>query len=126
MEPKELEAVVNAWILAQETYGEIGLDEDNPWPIEKVSDWHLEGNHELLWQFILTTYKRNLSASVQAMLAAGPLEDFLVNFGEMYIEQVETLSTKDPSFRHLLRGVWKNAMTDEVWSRIQALRTEIW
>lgn len=126
MKPIDLEEVVDAWILAQESNDDIALNEVNPWPIETVMDWRIEGKHDLIWRFILTIYKRNLSTKVQAMLAAGPLEDFLTDFGEVYIEQVEKLAQEDQNFNRLLGGVWQNAMTDNVWQRVQAVRKELW
>jgi len=91
-----------------------------------VSDWsyHREGEH--VWQFITATYKRDLPDKVFASLAAGPLEDLLAKQGPEFIERVEELARKDPKFNHLLGGVWRNAMTDEVWQRVQAARQDVW
>jgi hypothetical protein len=89
-------------------------------------DWHLNGEDELLWQFILNTYVRNLSGNVIAILAAGPLEDLLATVGPKYIDRVEQLARRDPKFNWLLGGVWKNNMTDEVWERVQAIRLNVW
>ena len=61
-----------------------------------------------------------------AVLAAGALEDLLVDFGESYIERVEELARKNLRFNHLLGGVWKNAMTDELWLCVQKARLSGW
>ena len=39
---------------------------------------------------------------------------------------IEELARKDPKFNYLLGGVWRNAMTDEVWQRLQAIRNHVW
>jgi hypothetical protein len=63
---------------------------------------------------------------VMALLAAGPLEDVLVRHGPAVIEEVETRARRRPQFRHLLGGVWKNAMKDEVWDRVCKARGKVW
>ena len=89
-------------------------------------DWALEGDGDRLWQFILEVYKRDLPDKVVAVLAAGPLEDLLAKRGVDFIDRVEELARKDPKFNQLLGGVWRNAMTDEVWQRVQAIRNHVW
>ncbi len=53
------------------------------------------------------------------LLAAGPLEDLLAENGEAVIAAAETLASNDPEFRKLLSGVWQNAMSDELFARLQ-------
>ena len=55
-------------------------------------------------------------------LAAGILEDFLVDHGEEYISVIEEIANREPKFHYLLAGVWKNKMADDVWQKIQAVR----
>jgi len=59
-------------------------------------------------------------------LAAGPLEDLLAAHGSKLIERIETEARKSPTFNLLLGGVWQNAMTPEVWGRVQAARLKVW
>ena len=61
-----------------------------------------------------------------ALVAAGPLEGVLVNHGPIIIEEVEERAARDPRFRHLLGGVWKNAMADEIWDRVCKAREAVW
>jgi hypothetical protein len=122
----ELETVVDAWIVATEAGRGTPECERNWWAISEVIDWKYEDKAELLWHFILAAYKRELSDEVLACLAAGPLEDLLSAFGSAYIERVEELARKDPQFNWLLGGVWRLAMTDEVWARVQAARLKVW
>jgi hypothetical protein len=94
--------------------------------IDKVMELHLDDEHDLLWNFILEAYPKEMSSRVFAVLAAGPLEDLLANFGSEYIDRVETLARQDPRFNELLGGVWRNSITEEVWERITGIRTKIW
>lgn len=72
-----------------------------------------------IWLLILEVLKRNRSDRIQEVLSAGPLEDLLAKHGEAMIDKVETEARSNPVFAQLLGGVWKNAMTDEIWARVQ-------
>ena len=60
------------------------------------------------------------------LLAAGMLEDFLVDHGEEYIGVIGEIARREPKFHHLLAGVWRNSMTENVWLKVQALRGPAW
>ena len=94
--------------------------------IERVSDLYLEGDHAALWKFILAAYPKEMSERVQAVFAAGPIEDLLAHFGPEYIDRVEVLARRDPKFNGLLGGVWRNTMADEVWDRVDGVRNNVW
>lgn len=89
-------------------------------------DLHLKKKHHELWKFIKHTYQQDLSDTVVANLAAGPLENLLSQFGEEYIDEIESLAKKDPKFKDLLGGVWQNNMSAGVWSRVCAVRGKAW
>ena len=61
------------------------------------------------------------STETMQNLSAGEVEDLLGRHGSEMISLVEAEAQRDPSFAKLLGGVWKNNMTDEVWSRLQAV-----
>ena len=126
MNDTELNKIADAWIAGEEGENDSPAREANWWAIERVMDWSIEGEDELLWQFILIVYNRNISEKVAALLAAGPLEDLLAYHGPKFIDQVEELARKDDKFNWLLGGVWRNDMTDEVWQRVQDIRKQIW
>jgi hypothetical protein len=121
----EWETLINAWIEAQESEERLSDDGLNPWPVDAVLDWHLDDNHEALWEFILRSFEKQMSDKAFGVLAAGPLEDLLADFGELYIQRVEELARKNPRFNHLLGGVWRNSMTDDVWDRVQKARLTV-
>lgn len=72
-----------------------------------------------LWDIILTILDKDPPMSVLAVLAAGPLEDYLATNKEKFIVNVENRAKEDPKFASLLGGVWQNAMTEETWTRVQ-------
>jgi hypothetical protein len=80
---------------------------------------------EELWQGILEVLSRNPSETVLGMLAAGPLEDLIHYHGPAYVEAIELEARRNPSFRHLLGGVWESS-TPEVWHRIESARGDSW
>jgi hypothetical protein len=61
-----------------------------------------------------------------AVLAAGPLEDLLAYHGSEFIDRVETEARRNPRFRDLLGGVWRNTITDDIWARVEKIRGPGW
>lgn len=127
MTDNDLNNLIDAWIAFYLEPEKAPEKKENWWAGEQVMGWMLpEDKPELLWQFIIAAYKRDMPDIAMASLAAGPLEDLLAHHGPEYIDRIETLVRQDPKFRHLLGGVWKNAMTDEIWQRVQAARIKAW
>ena len=75
---------------------------------------------EVAWSAILEILQRTRSEQALDNLAAGPLEDLLAKHGYQFIDRVEAEATRSSLFRHLLAGVWQNAMSGELWERVQA------
>ena len=113
------EQFIREWIKQQE---KSCADENSElhWTDDHLINLMLHGQFEELWNFVLRTYKRDLSQDVISILAAGPLEDILAKKGEEYIGRTELLAANDEKFKYLLGGVWQNSMSDEVWARVQA------
>ena len=126
MDETDLNQIVNAWIAAEDAERGSPECESNWWVVEQVMDWSLEREGEHLWRFITAAYQRHLSDKAVSVLAAGPLEDLLAKQAPEFIERVEELARSDPQFNYLLGGVWRNAMTDEIWQRVQAARYKVW
>ena len=74
------------------------------------------------WALISAIHLRDQSNAVSQSLCTGPLENLLSRHGPELIDTVAAFARKNPSFAMLLRGVWRHAMTDEVWDRVQAIR----
>ena len=81
---------------------------------------------EVAWPAILQVLGHELTEDQIAVLAAGPLEDLLAVHGPLFIERVEREAERNPRFNHLLGGVWQNQMTQDIWSRVQRARKEVW
>ena len=97
-------------------------------PEQEALSWVTDQEYELVrncpdeaWFLILEILRRNNSSQIVELLAAGPLEDLLAHHGERMIASVETEAKGNPEFARLLGGVWKNAMSEEVWSRVQTV-----
>ncbi len=81
---------------------------------------------EIAWPAILQILERELTEDQTAVLAAGALEDLLAVHGAQFIERVEYEALRNPRFNHLLGGVWRNEMSQEIWDRVQKARREMW
>ena len=63
------------------------------------------------------------SPYVLSIVAAGPLEDLLSDWGERLIDRLETDARVDPKLMAACAGVWKLYMPDDVWDRLRRLVT---
>ena len=103
---------------------EAARDEENDWAFLELNQICTR-DPELAWELILEIFRASDNERVRGVLAAGPMEDLLANFGAVVIERVEALANSDDSFRALLRGIWKNRMSSDVWQRVQACRGKV-
>ncbi|MET0121126.1 MAG: DUF6869 domain-containing protein [Candidatus Thiodiazotropha sp. 6PLUC9] len=109
---------IEEWIKHQvETYDDD--DAELHWTDDHLINLMLFEKVDELWKFVLQTYRKDLSQEVIGILAAGALEDVLALRGEEYIGRIELLAANDLKFKYLLGGVWQNAMSNEVWARVQ-------
>src|SRR5690348_1360229 len=60
------------------------------------------------------------------VLAAGPLEDLLVDHGPDFVDEVEELARRNPSFRLLLNGVWTSGVEASVVEQLAKYRNAPW
>jgi hypothetical protein len=81
---------------------------------------------DITWHAILEILKMSLSEDQLALLAAGPLETVLSKHGTSLIDRVEQEARNNSKFNHLLGGVWRQGKPEEVWSRVEKARSEIW
>jgi hypothetical protein len=75
---------------------------------------------------ILKTIPTDTSNHHFQVLAAGPLEDLLVNHGETYVEGIEALARKRPDFRLLLNGVWDGSIKPSVIKQLAKYMDNKW
>lgn len=77
-------------------------------------------------QFINTGIAEKNDYELLSNLAAGPLEDLLVRNGSKVIDRIEVIAKEDSEFRKCLGGVWQNAMSDELFERVQKYADHSW
>jgi hypothetical protein len=121
-DPVTRERFIDAWIAGTVAGPGTPDYEANWWAIEAVLVLPHD-DPEATWQFLLAVLQRKpLDPLAAANLAAGPLEDLLAQHGLAYIDRVEARARSDSDFNDLLGGVWKNAMPDQLWLRVQQAR----
>ncbi len=130
--PSDMDELVSGWISYQQiatepdvTSGDDRLQNEFFWAYQCAEDLYLDHPH-LGLDFIVEVLAKNPPAEVLGVLAAGPLEELLAWHGPAVIDRAESEAHRDPKFRRLLGGVWQNAMTDDIWERVQRLAPEKW
>jgi hypothetical protein len=53
------------------------------------------------------------------------MEDLLARHGAVFIERIESKAAQNPLFRHLLAGVWRNEIAQDIWDRVVAARGQV-
>lgn len=91
---------------------------DNFWAYHELSDL-VDDEPDSALLVMQMIWQSSDDQQVLTNLAAGPLEDFLVKHGELFIDQIEDLARRDNKLSMLLGNVWKNDIADLVWARIQ-------
>jgi hypothetical protein len=81
---------------------------------------------EVAWEAIQQILQRELTDEQVAILAAGPLENLLAFHGPAFIDRVEQQAQTNPRFNHLLGGVWRQEMDQNLWARIERVRRNVW
>lgn len=122
----EIAAWATAYIEAQ-TIPHIPADHPLWWAVERfMLVVGTDVSPEDCWKAILEVLARDPPKEVIGILAAGALEDLIASHGAEFIERIESESRRNPAFRHLLGGVWKNSSTPDVWARVEKARGQTW
>ena len=123
----EIDAWANAYISVQENSEVVSPDNPLWWALERFMPGSpiRRANAEDCWLAILEILVREPPPKILSLLAAGPLEDLIDDYGPEFIERIETESRRNPSFRRLLGGVWQSS-TPEIWARIQSAQGQRW
>ncbi|ROU08118.1 DUF6869 domain-containing protein [Lysobacter enzymogenes] len=119
-----LDAWVDAFIQLRMLPEGTDTGSDHPlwWADERTMFVLRPVDFETMWQFVMAVLARKPPGHVLGYLAAGPLEDMIACFGDYFIERIEDTARRDPAFRDLLHGVWKNRTPDALWERVKAAR----
>lgn len=78
-------------------------------------------SHESHWKFITTAFELAPDENL-GDIAAGPLEHVMWRHGDLYIDLIESMSQADPRFATMVDGCRQHKMSDENWTRIQAIQ----
>lgn len=112
--------LAEAWRTAQEAYdrGDINSSQWQAiFAVQRLADQ----DAETLWGLITEVLSLRPKEEVLEILAAGPLEDLISEFGAEMLSQIEARAETDEVFRALLSGVWIRTPTDAVGRRYEAL-----
>jgi hypothetical protein len=77
---------------------------------------------EAAWQAVLRIMQHELSEEQVSLLAAGPIEDLLTWYGVRFIDRIEAEAQRSSAFAHVLGGVWRRDIPQEIWQRVESAR----
>jgi hypothetical protein len=77
------------------------------WSVERFMRLPDKESAEDAWKAILEILARTRESEVLEILAAGPLEDLICEWGRLVIDRIEGEANRNPDFRALLAGVWE-------------------
>jgi hypothetical protein len=90
-------------------------------PITNALNAWIETEPERAWLFILLLIERAPSEHALQCIAAGPLEDLLVQHGAIFIDRVEHSAQTDQRFKRCLGNVWGHiGLNPEIHRRVKA------
>jgi hypothetical protein len=119
MDPRVCGEIADAWIKYHGSSRKRRADDDPDFEAWDRVDALVRADPEAAWQVIQAIWQRDQNDLILANLAAGPVEDLLVHHGRQFIGRVEEMARKEPVFRRLLGAVWRNAIREDVWSRLR-------
>jgi hypothetical protein len=115
LDPRDAAARAAAWLDHDRTGRETRF-----WAWERVDD--VIGRQPVTgWLLVRHLIAGAADEAQLGSVAAGPLEEMLSAHSAVLIDRVETAARTDPRTMRALAGVWKNAIADDDWERIQRL-----
>lgn len=124
---EDIDLLVDAWINHWEVYEKTKQFPPDP---DGIDLWDIqEAPADFRLRFVLGVLNRipaDADNHLMQVLAAGDLEDLLVDHGPAVIDKIESLAHESPAFNLLLGGVWGRRMAPQIWARVQAYRNEVW
>jgi hypothetical protein len=118
----EMNQIAGAWIALQRSEEDSEEYKLNFWSFDKIWDLTLYAPIDC-WSVILTIFKKDQSELILGRLAAGPVESLLAFNGHKVISLLENAAIEFPEFRAMLSRVWRNAISEDVWQRLQKVIT---
>src|SRR5947199_6157516 len=75
----------------------------------------IQRDPERAWRIVQIMWRHDSSDKNLANIAAGPLEDILVYHGAKFIERIEDIAKKEPTFKKMLGAVSQNDIPQQLW-----------
>ena len=110
--------IAKAWVAMHKAEKGSEARDANFWAYMLLDDLR-DSDLERCWKIINEIKRIDDSDFMLSNLAAGPIEDLLVNSGSIFIERIEACAKVDERFRSMLGMVWKNDMPDSIWERVE-------
>lgn len=114
--------LIQAWVSYYRLIQEKGDESEKA----KSLFWAFDQLDDLCWQepiismnIILAILEDTKNDSILDYLAAGPLGSILSRNGPIVIKLIESEAKRNINFQELLKGVWQNQMSDEIWDKVQ-------
>lgn len=83
----------------------------------------IKGDPLYAWGLIVKIVEMDKNGLSLELLAAGPLEDFLILHGDSMIDYIEEDIRENYRIQSVLGGVRKSVINDLVWDRLQQMRS---
>jgi hypothetical protein len=110
--------IARAWVAMHKAEKGSEARDANFWAYMSLDELR-DGDLERYWKIINEIKRIDDSDFMLSNLAAGPIEDVLVNSGSIFIERIEECAKADERFRAMLGMVWKNDIPDDIWERVE-------
>ena len=116
----ELVELADAW------FDEIRSD-DMPNDVDEsvgaiVTDMSFFASAEIQWQFLKISVNLAENDEEFGYVAAFSFEQLMSEYGELYIDEVERLSSENERFLSVVQHSYRHLMSGKVWKRIQAVQ----
>ncbi len=126
MTPSDWDALVKSWLAELRVLSPPReSDVDEPDVGQTVVLMGFMAPPQKQWEFICSAVAYADSDDELSHIAAGPVEQLLGQHGEAFIPRVEARAATDRRFARMLTGVWRHTMSDDVWTRVQAIQSGV-
>ena len=116
MEATDITLLVQTWIVY---HTDTKANSELFWAWEQVNE-AVQNSPEEGWPLILALVDSAPNDPILANVAAGPLEDLIVQHGEQFIERIEVMARQNAKFRKSLTGAWcEGDIPNEIYLRLQ-------
>lgn len=120
-----VQRLAEAWARAQLAH-DAGTTSPEQWKaIFAVQRLASRESPDLLWQVVLEVLCTDPPLEVQEILAAGPLEDLIENFGAEMVDRIASEAARNPVFADLLPRVWIPKSDDPITRRYIELGCDV-